>query len=447
MDNSVETAPAFGRSISSDDEVFEFYRYWESFVTVLTFAWMDRYDRREAANRMERRAIDKFNKKLRVEAREKYIDLVRNLVAFCKTRDVRYARARQTRQTEREKQKFKQKEESERKRKERVAREEEAREHFEELERARVEQEKLEGKDAFKLAEEEETTQTDEVLFQCEICDKFFKSEKQLANHERSKKHKEKLKKLQHELRRQEALAKKSLASKKEASSPKKQAPAAVEKDPDGDAQSSSSSSEGSDEESDDYLDVFYNPQSRRRYDDELTEEDDDDDDKEEAEENEDDGDNEDGEVPTDTDDVEALKDGEPSGQVDKEHVDKYAGKQGDDEGSQAVDDSHLEEEETNHHDQNEQKETTVDAKFQTSKEANSVQKGNEVLQPGDSSSNKQKPEANETEHKCAICKAGFPSRNQLFKHIKSTGHAELKATTDVPSKRRQQRRKGKKRR
>ena len=48
-------------------------------------------------------------------------------------------------------------------------------------------------------------------------------------------------------------------------------------------------------------------------------------------------------------------------------------------------------------------------------------------------------------EHACSICEAIFPSRNQLFKHIKATGHAAYKTASSTSKKKK--RKKGKRRR
>lgn len=95
-------------------QVLDFYSHWSNFVTTMSFGWADVYDVREAPNRIVKRsvrhylyrlcyvlmadmggvyvvcrAIEKENKKARDEAKRKYQDKVRALVAFVKGMDPR----------------------------------------------------------------------------------------------------------------------------------------------------------------------------------------------------------------------------------------------------------------------------------------------------------------------------------------------------------------------
>jgi len=88
-DESLVDLPSFGDSSSPAANVLRFYSHWESFVTRLSFSWEDEYNPSEAPNRQVRRAIEKENKKAREAGRRKYMDLVRALVAYVKTRDRR----------------------------------------------------------------------------------------------------------------------------------------------------------------------------------------------------------------------------------------------------------------------------------------------------------------------------------------------------------------------
>ena len=81
--------PTFGNSLSPSAEVYQFYSYWENFVSNLSFAWADKYNVLEAPNRQVRRAMEKDNSKERDTSRKEYINRVRSLVAFVKKRDER----------------------------------------------------------------------------------------------------------------------------------------------------------------------------------------------------------------------------------------------------------------------------------------------------------------------------------------------------------------------
>jgi len=81
--------PPFGDSSTNSKDVLKFYSHWSNFVTVLSFAWEDQYDARDAPNRDTRRAIDKENKKFRDKARKEYNELVRSLASYIRKRDPR----------------------------------------------------------------------------------------------------------------------------------------------------------------------------------------------------------------------------------------------------------------------------------------------------------------------------------------------------------------------
>ena len=444
VDDSIAPAPGFGRSDASDESVFAFYHYWESFVTVVSFAWMDRYDRREASNRMERRAIDKFNKKLRSEAREKYIDLVRNLVEFCKSRDPRYKLAREARQLDKEKLQRSKAEERERKRRERVAKEEQAREDFEAQEQARLDAERLEGKDVFKLAEEEEKPAAAQTVIQCEICAKSFKSEKQFANHERSKKHKEKLKHLRESLRRQEEEAKRKQrvrqakhSAEKEGERAKKVSGSAAQKTEEREEETESSEDSDDESDDDDYLEVFYKSSARRR--EASSEEEQGENDEEQSEEEEilqskTAGDNSDKD---DEEDKGVRQLQENDGPISDNESAKLSSR---DNGEATGDSTDKDAQE-----QSENITESIAGAKEAAYEVPAEDDSTRVKLSNQSTVNSEQAKDNCPKQICGICKATFPSRNQLFKHIKATGHAELKA--EAPASKRQQRRKGKKKR
>jgi curved DNA-binding protein CbpA len=129
-----ETAPSFGRSDSDYDLVGAFYRHWESFSSILSFAWEDVYDVRDAPDRRYRRAMEADNERARKFAKRDYTNNVCNLVAYVKKRDPRVM-ARKIALEKMQEEKIKQKAiEDDRKRAERQAAVEKWRaEQFEEL--------------------------------------------------------------------------------------------------------------------------------------------------------------------------------------------------------------------------------------------------------------------------------------------------------------------------
>ncbi|XP_038590060.1 dnaJ homolog subfamily C member 21 isoform X3 [Micropterus salmoides] len=216
-----EEFPPFGDSQSDYDTVVHvFYGYWQSFCTRKNFAWKEEYDTRQASNRWEKRAMEKENKKTREKARKERNELVRQLVAFVRKRD-RRVQAHKKLVEEQNAEKIKKVEELRRKQKLSQAKlAEEYREQSwaamselekelqqieaqygeefgdaseseeEELEMDGREKNSEEGGDAEQPDGDELTIDYYDDLY-CPACDKSFKSDKAMKNHEKSKKHRE----------------------------------------------------------------------------------------------------------------------------------------------------------------------------------------------------------------------------------------------------------------
>lgn len=82
-------APEFGNSTSSYEEVGVFYAYWESYCTCKSYVWHEKFDTREAPNRQIRRLMEQDNKKLRDKVKRERNEEVRALVAYVRKRDKR----------------------------------------------------------------------------------------------------------------------------------------------------------------------------------------------------------------------------------------------------------------------------------------------------------------------------------------------------------------------
>ncbi|XP_060092066.1 dnaJ homolog subfamily C member 21 [Heteronotia binoei] len=214
-EEDAEEFPSFGDSWSDYGTVVHcFYAYWQSFCTRKNFAWKEEYDTRQASNRWEKRAMEKENKKTRDKARKERNELVRELVAFIRKRDKRVQAHRKLLE-EQNAEKAKKVEELRRQQKLKQAKlAEQYKEQnwitMSDLERelqqmeAQYEKEFGDGSDSEEegesqeLKEGEEDKQTDEAddaeyyddLY-CAACDKSFKTEKAMKNHEKSKKHRE----------------------------------------------------------------------------------------------------------------------------------------------------------------------------------------------------------------------------------------------------------------
>ncbi|KAF4098804.1 dnaJ homolog subfamily C member 21 [Onychostoma macrolepis] len=213
---------SFGDSQSDYDTVVHlFYGYWQSFCTRKNFAWKEEYDTRQASNRWEKRAMEKENKKTRDKARKEHSELVRQLVAFVRKRDKR-VQAHKKLVEEQNAEKAKKVEELRRKQKLHQAKlaedyKEQSWAAMSELEKELQQMEAQYGQefgDASESEEDEEevenwkeranvdrgdVVQADGAAemddyyddLYCPACDKSFKSDKAMKNHEKSKKHRE----------------------------------------------------------------------------------------------------------------------------------------------------------------------------------------------------------------------------------------------------------------
>uniref|UniRef100_A0AAY4DIC5 DnaJ homolog subfamily C member 21 n=1 Tax=Denticeps clupeoides TaxID=299321 RepID=A0AAY4DIC5_9TELE len=200
-DEAEDEFPTFGDSQSDYDTVVHlFYGYWQSFCTHKNFAWKEEYDTRQASNRWEKRAMEKENKKVREKARKERSELVRQLVAFVRKRDKRVQIHRKLVE-EQNAEKAKKVEELRRKQKLHQAKmAEEYKEQswmsMSELEKqlqemeAQYSQEEEEEELEIAASQEGELAEYFDGLY-CPACEKSFKTDKSMRNHEKSKKHRE----------------------------------------------------------------------------------------------------------------------------------------------------------------------------------------------------------------------------------------------------------------
>uniref|UniRef100_A0A2K6V2V4 C2H2-type domain-containing protein n=1 Tax=Saimiri boliviensis boliviensis TaxID=39432 RepID=A0A2K6V2V4_SAIBB len=227
LEQEADDFPTFGDSQSDYDTVVHpFYAYWQSFCTQKNFAWKEEYDTRQASNRWEKRAMEKENKKIRDKARKEKNELVRQLVAFIRKRDKRVQahrrlveeqNAEKARKAEemRRQQKLKQAKLAEQYREQSWMTMANLEKELQEME-ARYEKEFGDGSDENEMEEHElkdgrdgkdsdeaEDTELYDDLY-CPACDKSFKTEKAMKNHEKSKKHREMVALLKQQLEEEE---------------------------------------------------------------------------------------------------------------------------------------------------------------------------------------------------------------------------------------------------
>ncbi|KAI9891591.1 MAG: hypothetical protein M1814_002525 [Vezdaea aestivalis] len=175
--------PGFGKANADWDEtVRPFYHNWSRFLTSKTYSWKDTYRLSDAPNRVSRREMEKRNKRNREQAVAEFNDAVRTLVAFVKKRDPRVKRQTLSDETLAQQQRQAAKTQSARSRASNQA--------------------KLDcqivpdwcqssntdnGKEGSVVGLEDE--ESEDIVFECLVCNKVFKSENQVRGHEKSRKH------------------------------------------------------------------------------------------------------------------------------------------------------------------------------------------------------------------------------------------------------------------
>ena len=191
-EDDLSECPDFGTSQTNyEDGLKDFYNYWQSYCTLKSYVWCEKYDVRQAANRPTLRLMEKENKKLRDAARRERNEEVRALVAFVKKRDKRvksYIKQLEEREKAR-------KTATERKRMKEIQEKNKQLENYEEQEWMSFAnmQKELNEIEAHFMSDSDKESDTQEEIqrYFCIACEKSFKSEKALANHEKSKKHRE----------------------------------------------------------------------------------------------------------------------------------------------------------------------------------------------------------------------------------------------------------------
>ncbi len=207
--------------------VKDFYSAWAGFSSRKGFAWVDGYRMRDAPDRRVRRLMEKDNKKTRDAARRDLNDTVRSLVAFVRKRDPRVKawHERNARDGPEAKKRMQQAaQEATRKAEERKAAAERYR-----SEKQGWQQQEIEIDSEFDSSSEGEDDEEDSSAgeedegasagsdgggdeeeeepsaWTCVACDKFFQTEAAWLNHEKSKKHKQEVKRLRKEMQDEDA--------------------------------------------------------------------------------------------------------------------------------------------------------------------------------------------------------------------------------------------------
>ncbi|OJD34739.1 uncharacterized protein BKCO1_2100060 [Diplodia corticola] len=355
--------PTFGRSDSSyEDVVRQFYAVWMSFSTRKSFAWKDIYRYSDAPDRRTRRYMEKENARLRDEGVREFNDAVRQLVAFVRKRDPRWA---PNTQTEAERQKALKEMRDAQAARARAEREALMHEEVPEWTRARDPEE----------SEESEEEEIVEEHFECVACNKTFKSENQWQAHEKSKKHQKAVYALQKKMRKEN----KNLNLDDEVPSSGVETPDAVE--------------EETIEEKEDEAEAEETTQAMRNVD--LGGEDASEEEKPSANNNK----------------------PNPSGSEEDEEDDDYVPRSklesrlaGDADSDEGDEDPKLK--------------LGLESDDEKPVAAAAPKKGKAAQKRAKKAAKQAVADEEELKHKCAVCQTGFASKTRLFQHIKDHGHA-----------------------
>lgn len=213
-DKDVEVLPEFGTSSSDFEEVVQpFYAHWQSYSTLKSYSWLEQYNIREAPNRRVQRLMEKDNKKVRDAAKKERNEEVRALVKFVRKRDKRVkAYLELLKEKDEERKRL-----TEEKRLEALREREKMFDEYkeetwaslsgleEDLAQMNTHLDSEFGRDndvTDSQSDEEEVEQ-----YYCVACDKAFKTEKALVNHEKSRKHKENAAAIKREMAESEQVA------------------------------------------------------------------------------------------------------------------------------------------------------------------------------------------------------------------------------------------------
>lgn len=199
--------PSFGVSATDYEFLKGFYKKWTDFSTMKDFSWKDEYMYSKNYDRRTKREINKRNDKARQSAKNEYNKTVKRFVAFIKKIDKRMRdgakKAEESKRAE-ERQKhhalrkayIASKRDTESKKFEIQSWQTVDEENYKELEKTYADQDEM-AKDR----KEDDNSEEEVLIYECVFCNKRFKSEKQLENHCKTRMHKKNIADIQREMR------------------------------------------------------------------------------------------------------------------------------------------------------------------------------------------------------------------------------------------------------
>ncbi|XP_078378890.1 dnaJ homolog subfamily C member 21-like [Oculina patagonica] len=203
--------PEFGTSSNDYEEVVQpFYAHWQSYSTQKSYVWLEKYNLKEAPNRRVQRLMEKDNKKIRDAAKKERNEEVRALVKFVRKRDKRVkAYLELLKEKDEERKRL-----TEQKRLEALQKREKMFDEYKEeswvtlsgLEEDLAQMDTHLDSEFGRDNDVADSQSDDEEVehYYCVACDKAFKTEKALVNHEKSRKHKDKVAAIKQEMAEQE---------------------------------------------------------------------------------------------------------------------------------------------------------------------------------------------------------------------------------------------------
>lgn len=199
-DSSRALFPPFGYSSTNYELIKEFYKKWSCFSTVKSFRWKDEYVYSSVYDRRTKREINKRNEKARQQARSEYNKVVKRFVGFIKKLDKRMQEGdRLFKELKREKERQKFQELKEASKRSRPAFEMQGWQNIDEGKWNDLDKLYADDNDG---NEENDSQDEVEVIYDCFVCNKKFKSENQLENHNATKSHRKNVLKLQREMKK-----------------------------------------------------------------------------------------------------------------------------------------------------------------------------------------------------------------------------------------------------
>ncbi|AMD19445.1 HBR544Wp [Eremothecium sinecaudum] len=199
--------PVFGYSTTSYEKLRAFYSKWGSFNSLKSFSWEDDYMYSRNYDRKTKREINKRNEKKRAQARSEYNKTVKRFVTFIKKFDTRMKEGQK--KFEAEKKKKLQEALKKQVEKDRQAYDAAISDPFQLQSWQTVDKaywEELEKQFASSDEEDAESNSDEEVIThprKCITCNKKFKSQRQFENHNNTNAHKKKLKKVKWQMRKE----------------------------------------------------------------------------------------------------------------------------------------------------------------------------------------------------------------------------------------------------